>query len=81
MPYHTIDSMNWCPKDDATIPRWVTIKNCACRTTVGVRQGCVISGRGILRVASCKLRVRVASANVRVASFGLRVQFNPYFAS
>ena len=22
--------MNWCPKDDAIIPRWVTIKNCAC---------------------------------------------------
>ena len=29
MPYHTIDSMNWRPKDDAGIPRWVTIKNCA----------------------------------------------------
>ena len=29
MPYHTIDSMNWRPKDDAVIPRWVTIKNCA----------------------------------------------------
>ena len=27
MPYHTIDSMNWRPKDDAVIPRWVTIKN------------------------------------------------------
>ena len=26
MPYHTIDSMNWRPKDDAVIPRWVTIK-------------------------------------------------------
>ena len=32
MPYHTIDSMNWRPKDDAVIPRWVTIKNCAGRT-------------------------------------------------
>ena len=29
MPYHTIDLMNWSPKDDAVIPRWVTIKNCA----------------------------------------------------
>ena len=22
MQYHTIDSMNWRPKDDAVIPRW-----------------------------------------------------------
>ena len=34
MPHHTIDSMNWRPKDDAVIPRWVTIKNCACRPRV-----------------------------------------------
>ena len=33
MPYRTIDSMNWRPKDDAVIPRWVTIKNCACCTS------------------------------------------------
>ena len=32
MPYHTVDSMNWGPKDDAVIPRWVTIKNCASST-------------------------------------------------
>ena len=35
MPYHTIDSMNWRPKDDAVIPCWVVIKNCAaCLTGV-----------------------------------------------
>ena len=26
MPYHTVDSMNLRPKDDAVIPRWVTKK-------------------------------------------------------
>ena len=35
MPYHTIDSMNWRPKDDAVIPRWVMIKNCACGNVLG----------------------------------------------
>ena len=34
MPYHTIDSMNWHPKDDAVIPRQVTIKNCATWTWI-----------------------------------------------
>ena len=31
MPYNTIDSMNYA-KDDAVIPRWVTIKNYASGT-------------------------------------------------
>ena len=41
MPYHTIDSMNWRPTDDAVIPRWVTIKNCA----TGLARAC---GRNIM---------------------------------
>ena len=30
MPYHNIEKLR--PKDDAVIPRWVTIKNYACGT-------------------------------------------------
>ena len=40
MPYHTIDSTNWRPKDDAVIPRWVTIKNCACGTVLRNTRSC-----------------------------------------